>query len=189
MTGVDNFLSELTGKRLELLKEATPTIQKIGVLSNPNGIYKGYEARTKRAAQELQLELGFFRVAQPAALEETFELMKVQHVDAVFVLPDLMFAAQAAHIADLAIKHGLPSMAWDSRLTESGFLLAYSSRLGEQEQRLAFYVDRILKGASPELMPMEQPASYSLSINLRTARVLGLTLPDTLLMLSDEVVE
>jgi putative ABC transport system substrate-binding protein len=100
-----------------------------------------------------------------------------------------MFASEASRIADLALEHRLPTMAWGSWFTEVGCLMAYSSDYGAMAHRLAFYVDRILKGAKPGDLPIEQAATFGLSVNLKTAEALGIEVPQSILMLADEVIE
>jgi putative ABC transport system substrate-binding protein len=189
ITGIVDLSLELTSKRLELLKKAIPTIRRVAVLSNPVGFYRGDEALARRAGGELDTELIFFRVKEPDALAGAFAQMKAQNVDGVFILPDLMFAANASRIAELALKYDLATMAWDHRMTEAGCLMSYSSNSAELERRLASFVDRILKGAQAGDLPVEKPSSFVLSINLRTAGALGITLPRDLLMMANEVLE
>jgi ABC-type uncharacterized transport system substrate-binding protein len=189
ITGIVDLSHEVTGKRLELLKQTIPTIRRVAVLSNPVGFYRGDEALTKRAGEELATELIFFRVKESDTLAEAFAQMKAQNADAVFILPDLMFAANASRIAELALKYDLATMAWDYRMTEAGCLMSYSSNRAELEQRLASFVDRVLKGAQAGDLPTEKPSSFVLSINLRTAGALGITLPRDLLMMANGVVE
>ena len=189
ITGVGNISLELTGKRLELLKKAVPQIHTLAVLSDPVGFYRADEARIKRAGQELDTELIFFRVKEPDGLAGAFAQMKAQNADAVFILPDLMFAANASQIADLALKYDLATMAADQRMAEAGCLMSYSSKTAELGQRLASFVERILKGSDAGNLPYEKPNSFMLSINLRTAGALGINLPRDLLMTANEVVE
>ncbi len=188
-TGLINYWIDLTGKRLEILKEAVPGLKQVGILSSQRGLYKSYESHARRAAKDLSLELSVYRITTPAELADTFSLMKAQHVEAVFLLPDLMFESEAARISGLAIKYKLPTMAWDTRLTQKGFLLAYSSDSGEQKKRLAFYVDKILNGASPQELPIEQPSTFLLSVNLQTARSIGITLPRSIMLMAEEIIE
>jgi putative ABC transport system substrate-binding protein len=108
---------------------------------------------------------------------------------AVFVLPDMMFASQAKHIADLALAERLPMMAWGGWFTELGGLMAYSADYASLVRRLAVYVDKILKGAQPGYLPIEQPAHLEVTLNLRTARAFGLTIPSELLARADKVIE
>jgi putative ABC transport system substrate-binding protein len=189
ITGVADFNIDLTGKRLEFLKEALPTLRRVAVLSYPVGFYRGDEARTRRAGEDLHADLIYFRVKDPQALASAFADMKAQNVDAVFVLPSLMFASNASLIADLAIKYGLATMVPDYRMTKAGCLISYSSNADDLEHRLAYFIDRVLKGDSPEFIPSERPWQFVLSINLKTAKALGLSLPRGLVMMADEMVE
>jgi putative ABC transport system substrate-binding protein len=188
-TGVSYYATELTAKRLELLKEAIPGIVRIGVLSNPEVSYLPFEADTRSAAARLGIELSVHQVKQPADLEDAFSAMRQEMVQAVFILPDLMVADESAHIADLAIENRMPSMAWGGWFAENGCLMAYSADYDEMNHRLASYVDRILNGANPGDLPIEQPTAFKLSINLKTAAKLGLALPQAILILADEVIE
>jgi len=189
LTGVSYYVTELTAKRLELLKEMLPAIAKVGVLANPDVSYLPFEADTKRAAKQLGLELSIQQVSDPADFESAISRMKAEGAQALFVLPDLMFASQAGHIATAAIEHRLPSMTWASWFAQEGCLMAYSADYEEMAHRLAFYVDRILKGANPGDLPIEQPTTFKLWINLRTAKVLDLQVPQSVLLLADKVIE
>jgi putative ABC transport system substrate-binding protein len=122
-------------------------------------------------------------------LEGAFERMAADDVDAVFVLPDIMLSASASVIAELALKHRLPTMTWGSWFADAGCLMAYSADYGQMSRRLAFYVDRILNGADPGDLPIEQPTTLSLSINLKTAGELGVEPPESLLLLADRIIE
>ncbi len=189
VTGVSYYATELTAKRLALLQEIIPAIDTVGVLANPDTSYLPFEEDTRLAEEHLGINTRIYHVSDPAELKQTFFMMEADGVQAVFVLPDLMFAWEASRIADLALKHGLPTMAWGGWFTESGCLMAYSSDYRVLEQRLAFYVDRILQGAKPSDLPIEQPTTFRLSINLKTAEALGLEVPQSILLLADEVIE
>jgi putative ABC transport system substrate-binding protein len=189
LTGVTYYATELTAKRLELLKELIPEISTVGVLANPNVSYLPFEEDTKRAAGRLGITPSVYQVSEPADLKSAFSRMKAESVQAVFVLPDLMLAGEAPRIAALALEHGLPTMAWGGWFTKAGCLMAYASDYGAMSHRLAFYVDRILKGAKPGDLPIEQPTTFSLSINLKTAAALGVEVPQSILLLADEVIE
>ena len=128
-------------------------------------------------------------VSEPADLVGAFAAMAAEGADAVFVLPDMMLAAEAPQIATLALQHRLPTMAWGDWYTSVGCLMAYSARYGELIYRLAAYTDRILKGANPADVPIEQPVRFELSINLKTADALGLEIPHALLARADEIIE
>ena len=189
LTGVSYYATELTAKRLELLKEAIPGITKIGVLANPAVSYLPFEEDTRRAAVKLGIRVTIHQVNQPTDIEVAFEEMKREGMQAVFVLPDLLLADEAAHIANLGINYRIPTMAWGPWFVQAGCLMAYSANYDEMAHRLAFYVDRILRGANPGDLPIEQPTGFRLSINSKTAAALDLELPKDLFLLADEVIE
>jgi putative ABC transport system substrate-binding protein len=189
LTGLSYYATELTGKRLELLKQMVPGISSIGVLANPDVSYLPFEEDTKHAAQLLGLGLIVRRVREPNELDDAVHQMKVEGAQAVFVLPDVMFASEAKRIADLALTERLPVMAWGGWFTRAGSLMAYSADYGYLLRSLAVYVDKILKGAQPGNLPIEQAARFELSLNLRTARILGMTISPELLVRADWVIE
>lgn len=189
LTGLSYYANELTEKRLELLKEAVPGLTMVDVLANPLASYLPFEDDAQRAASRLGVEVRFRHVSEPADLEGAFAAMKAEGAQAVFVLPDMMLADQAPRIASLALEHELPTMAWGNWYSKVGCLMAYSAQYGELIYRLAYYVDRVLKGAEPGELPIEQPTTFELSINLKTAQALGLELPQTLLLRADELIE
>ncbi len=189
LTGLSYYATELTAKRLELLKEMIPEVTTVGVLANPNLSYLPFEEDTKRAGGRLGITARVHQVSEPADLKSAFSQMKAEGAQAVFVLPDLMFASEASRIAALALEHRLPTMAWGGWFTAAGCLMSYSSDYGAMNHRLAFYVDRILKGAKPGDLPIEQPTTFGLSVNLKTAEALGVEVPQSILLLADEVIE
>ena len=147
VTGVSYYATELTAKRLQLLIELIPTVTNIGALANPNLSYLPFEEDTKRAAGQLGITTSVHMVTEPAELKGAYTQMKADGAQAVFVLPDLMLASEASRIAALALEHGLPTMTWGGWFTKLGCLMAYSSDYEAMNHRLAYYVDRILKGA------------------------------------------
>ncbi len=189
LTGLTYYATELTSKRLELLKEVVPGISSIGVLANPDISYLPFEHDTKEAAKLLGLALVVRQVREPSELDEAIHQMKEEGAQAVFVLPDVMFAFEAKRIADLALAERLPMMAWGDQFAKTGGLMAYSADYAGLLRRLAVYVDKILKGAQPGNLPIEQAARFELSLNLRTARTLGVTVPPELLIRADNVIE
>jgi len=189
LTGVSYYATELTAKRLELLKEMIPEIATVDVLANPVVSYLPFEEDTKRAAGRLGIALRIHQISEPADLASAFTGMKAENAQAVFVLPDLMFSYAARRIASLALEHRLPTMAWGTWFTQYGCLMAYSARYDVISHRLASYVDRILKGAKPGDLPIEQPMTFQLSINLKTAKALGLEVPRILLLRTDKLIE
>lgn len=189
LTGLTYYATELTPKRLELLKELIPGISSIGVLANPLVSYLPFEEDTRRTAIALGLALVVKQVRQPNELDDALRQMKAEGAQAVFVLPDMMFASEAKRIADLALAERLPVMAWGTWFTDLGGLMAYSAEYRSLVRRLAVYVDQILKGAKPGDLPIEQASRLELSLNLRTARTLGVTIPPEFLLRADKVIE
>jgi putative tryptophan/tyrosine transport system substrate-binding protein len=189
VTGVTYYATELTGKRLELLKELVPNITIVGVLANPDSSFLPFENDTKLAARTLGIRSVFAYARVSADLPGAFRQLKNEGADAVFILPDMMFAANGQTIAELALTSNLPSMGWAQWYTGQGLLMAYSADYGKMNRRLGFYVDRILSGAAPGELPIEQPTNFELSVNVRTAKKLGIEIPVPLLTRVDRVVE
>ena len=189
VTGVSYYATELTGKRLDLLKKAVPELTRVDVLSNPDVSYFPFDKDTKQAAQRLGIAVRVHHVREPTDIDKAFTVMKAENAQAVFVLPDLILGHEGSRIAALAIEQRLPTMAWGYWYANQGCLLAYSAWYPDLDYRLAFYIDRILKGAIPGELPIEQPTKYVFSINLKTAETLGLKLPQTLLLQADNFIE
>jgi putative tryptophan/tyrosine transport system substrate-binding protein len=189
LTGLSYYANELTEKRLELLKEAVPDLATVDVLANPVVSYLPFEDDALRAGERLGLAMRIHHVSVPADLDRAFAAMTPAGAQAVFVLPDMMLASEAPRIASLAIQRRLPTMAWADWYTADGCLMAYSAQYDDLVHRLAYYVDRILKGTKPGDLPIEQPTRFELSINLKTAAALGIEVPRALLLRADEVIE
>lgn len=189
VTGVSYYATELTGKRMDLLMKAVPELTTVHVLSNPGVSYLPFEKDTKRAAARLGIAVKIHNVREPTDLPDAISTMKAENAQVVFVLPDMMLAWESPSICALALEHGLAAMTWGFWYANDGCLMAYSAWYPDLEYRLAFYVDRILKGAKPGDLPIEQPTKYVLSINLKTAETLGLKLPPTLLLQADNFIE
>jgi putative tryptophan/tyrosine transport system substrate-binding protein len=189
VTGVSYYATELSAKRLELLKEAVPSIRTVEVLSNPVVAYLPFEADTKRAAAQLGLDVRVRSVRKPTDLDRVFSAMTAEDAEAVFVLPDLMLAHEAQRIARLALAQRLPTMAWGSWYTEVGCLMSYSARYDQISRRLGHYVARILDGAAPGDLPIEQPTTFELSVNMNTAKSIGHEIPESIMLLADSVIE
>jgi putative ABC transport system substrate-binding protein len=189
LTGLSYYATELTGKRLDLLKQLLPGLTRLAVLANPDLSYLPFEEDTRRAGDVLGIGLTVYHVRQAAELEDAFARMASDGAEAVFVLPDLVLAYAAPRIAALALDHGLPSMAWGGWFTRAGALMSYSTDYETLSYRLAYYVDRVLGGTSPAELPIEQPTTYQLSVNLATAAALGVDIPEPVLILADEVIE
>lgn len=189
LTGLSYYATELTGKRLELLMEAMPNLKTVDVLSNPAVAYLPFEIDTRQAAKRLGVDVRIHQVGDRDEISAAFTDMKANNAEAVFVLPDLMLARAAGHIANLAIEKGLPVMSWGYWYADAGCLISYSTWYPDLSYRMAFYVDRILKGTAPGDLPIEQPTKFVLSINLKTAKALNIKLPQTLLFRADRFIE
>jgi putative ABC transport system substrate-binding protein len=189
VTGLALFATELSGKRLELLREALPGVTQVAVLWNPtNPVAQYFLREAEVAAQALRLQLRPVEVPSPDEIEAAFVAMIRAGVDAFVTLNDAMLWNQRRRIADLAAQHRLPALFPEREFVEAGGLMAYGPSVPANFHRAAAYVDKILKGAKPADLPVEQPAKFELVINLKTAATLGLTIPPILLFQADEVI-
>ncbi len=181
---------EIIGKYLELLKEAVPKVSRVAVLWNP-----GTQAHplllkeAERPARLLKLVLRPVEARGPGEIEGAFERAAREGAGALVVLPDPSFFSERVRIAALAGKSGLPAMYGVREHVEAGGLMAYATSLPDLFRRAAVYVDKILKGAKPADLPVEQPTRFELVINLKTAKALGLTIPQSVLIRADEVIQ
>ncbi len=181
LTGLTRFTRELSGKRLELLKEAVPGISRVGAILNAaqsRDDFKWYEAPAR--ALKIQLQLHEVRAPNPD-FEGAFQAAAKGRASALITVSGSLFDRYIKRFADLAIKNRLPSMHEVSRYVEAGGLMSYSADDAESFRRAAYYVDRILKGAKPADLPVEQPTKFELVINLRTAKQIGVTIPPDVL--------
>ncbi len=189
VTGLSRLTPELIGKNLELLKEAVPRAVRVAVLSNPrNPLHPELVRNAKLAARSLGVQLKIVEAGAPKELEGAFSTMAGERMSALLVLADGMFYVNRTRIADLALRNRLPSMFGSGDLARAGGLMAYAPRSGDNYRRAATYVDKILKGAKPADLPVEQPTRFELVINLKTAKALGLTIPPSVLLRADEVI-
>jgi putative ABC transport system substrate-binding protein len=191
-TGVSSQLIELSAKRLELLKEAVPNLRQVAVLSNPTNVTAREAVKeTEAAARKLGLRVRSFEVRkEPTELETELAAILRGRPDALIVIPDpLIVGAHNARIVEFAAKNRLPAMGGQSGFVSAGGLISYGGDFLEGWRLAARYVDRILKGAKPADLPVEQPTKFELVINLKTAKALGLTISQTLLLRADQVIE
>jgi ABC-type uncharacterized transport system substrate-binding protein len=179
---------ELHLKRLQLLTEAVPALTRIGILSNP-GISQAPLDAMRTAGPALGLAVQVFQVEQPEKYEATFAAMARAGVQGVVVLPARPNIDYLAAIAKLAVKHRLSTIFEVREFPAAGGLLSYGPSIVDATRRMAHYVDRILKGAKPADLPIEQPTKFELVINLKAAKALGLTIPPSLLRRADEVIQ
>jgi putative tryptophan/tyrosine transport system substrate-binding protein len=190
LTGLNTFSIELYGKRLELLKELVPQVARIAALANP--AFPGTARamlEVQRAAQALGVQLHIVEVRSPDAFEHAFAAITSAGIDALLVLTDpLTFERHVSAIIALARQTRLPAMYPWRAYVEAGGLMVYGASLPDIHRRAAYYVDRILKGTKPADLPVEQPTTFELVINLKTAKELGLTIPPPLLFQATEVI-
>jgi ABC-type uncharacterized transport system substrate-binding protein len=190
ITGVSNLAVALSGKWLEILKETVPTLSHVAVLRNAdNPTHALFWAEALRAARDLSLNVRSVEVRRADDIDISFASMLREHVGAFIVLPDPMLTGQRVHIADLAARGRLPGIAAFRELVQAGGLMAYGPSLAANRRRAAAYVDKILKGAKPADLPVEQPTKFDFIVNLKTAKALGLTIPPSLLQRADQVIE
>jgi putative tryptophan/tyrosine transport system substrate-binding protein len=187
ITGLATNAAELSGKWLELLKEAVPALARVAVLSNPDSRFSGLALKEMQvAAPTLGVQLQSLGVRDPGELAGAFAAMSREHAEALVVLPAARFSMG---IIELAARSRLPTI-WEGRAeVADGGLMAYGPDIASSWRRAATYVDKILKGAQPGNLPVERPMTFKLVINLKTAKALGLTIPATLLFRADEVIQ
>ena len=190
ITGLSTLTRELSGKRLELLKEVVPKASRVGILWDANApgptiAYKEYEA----VAHALKIPLQSLEVRGPNPdLPSAFQTAVKGRASALITITNPVLSRYQKQIADLAIKNGLPSMYERSQYVEAGGLMSYATDDLDQYRRAAVYVDKILKGRTPADLPVEQPMKFDLVVNLKTAKQLGLTMPQWTLMKADKVI-
>ena len=190
VTGLSEISSELAGKRLELLREMVPGLSRVAVLWYPGGRGLTVSWReTELPAKSLGLELQPLEARNTVELERAVASASRAHAGALMVMPSPFFASNLRRIADLAIKQRLPSIFNLREFADSGGLLSYGPNRSDEFRRAASYVDKILRGARPADLPVEQPTKFDLVINMKTAKALGLAVPRTLLLRADEVIQ
>jgi putative ABC transport system substrate-binding protein len=190
ITGLSAMAPEIVGKQLELLKELVPKVSRVALLGNPaNPGTAPMVRRAQDAARELGIRLQPLEARSPSEIDNAFAAMTRERAGALLVLLDVMFADHRARIADLAAKHRLPAVYGLQDFAEVGGLIVYGSSFVDRFRRAAIFVDKILKGAKPAALPIEQPTRFALTINLRAAKALGLTIPQSLLLRADQVIQ
>lgn len=190
ITGIASISGDLTGKRIELLKEAIPSLKSVALLTNPaNPVSASSMKEAQIAARRLGLDVRLVEVHHPAELEPTLTSIAQERAIAVALVPGGFLVQHRVQIAELATKGRLPVLGWHRTLTESGALISYGVNSVEIARRAASHVAKILKGAKPADLPVEQPTKVELIINMKTARALGLTIPGSLLLRADQVIE
>lgn len=190
ITGTTPINAELSAKRVELLKQAFPRMRRIGVLVDPGIRYSAASLRElEQAARNLRLEVHVAQWRNGSELDAAFLSMKAAAVDGFVVVPTPAVWPNQHRMAELAIAHRLPGITPAPEFARSGLLIAYGQSLLEQYRRAAIYVDKILRGAKPGTLPVEQPTKLELVINLKAAKSLGLSVPKEFIFRADEVIE
>jgi putative ABC transport system substrate-binding protein len=190
LTGLSILAPELSGKRLELLKEVVPKLSRVAAMLNPtNPVYRPELQETHDAARSLGLQIQPIEVSDLNTLQDGFTALSRDRVGALLVLTDAIFYSMRGRIVEYAAKSRLPAMYWGSEFTDDGGLMSYGPNTNELFRRSATYVDKILKGAKPADLPVEQPTKFELVINLKTAKQIGLTIPPNVLARADKVIK
>jgi putative tryptophan/tyrosine transport system substrate-binding protein len=188
VTGVTYIHDQLAGKTIELLKEAAPRVSRVAIMWNPD--HNDPEFReTQRAAPALGIQLQSLEVRQSADFKNAFQMATQERAEALIVVGSRIIALHRQWIGDFSTKNRLILVGAPKWISEAGGLLSYGPNVQELNRRAVGYVDKILKGARPADLPMQQPVTFELTINLKTAKGLGLTVPPTLLARADEVIE
>jgi len=190
VTGVTCVTTELSPKRVALLREAVPKMSSVGLLFNPANVSKPFDAdRTRIAAQGMGLKIQTQEVLERVDIERAFSAFARERAEAVIVLDEAFMLMHAKRVAELALRHRLPTMhAWRQPVVAGG-LMSYGPNADEMLRLATTYIDKILKGAKPADLPVEQPTKFELVINMKTAKALGLTIPQPLLLRADQVIE
>jgi putative ABC transport system substrate-binding protein len=190
ITGFAMLGPEIDAKRLALLRELLPALQRVGMLENSNNpYYRAMRKEFEQACQLLGIQPIFVEVAAAGEMENAITEIARQRAQALLVPSDRLFYNSRVPLMTAASKYKLLTMTTDKKMLEEGALVFFTNSNAEQDQRYAAFVDRILRGARPADLPMEQPTRFELGINLKTAKALGLTIPQSILLRADEVIQ
>jgi ABC-type uncharacterized transport system substrate-binding protein len=190
LTGLTYMAVQLNGKRLDLLKELSPSITQVTLLTNP--IHPGEKlevAESQRVAAALDMRLNYLQVRTPAEFDAAFQTMREVRTEAIVAVPDNLIMLARDRLAQFAMEQKIPVISGWGEFAHSGGLMTYGPNSTKFFRRLGVYVDKILKGAKPSELPIEQPTTFELVINLKTARAIGLVVPASLIVQADEVIE
>jgi putative ABC transport system substrate-binding protein len=189
VTGLSLMMIELTAKRLQLLKEAIPRVARVAVLWNPDSPYSAKMIEElKAAAPSLSIELSFVGVRTPEQFGPAFSAVSRARAQALYIIEDPFFFTHRPTLLKLALKARLPAIYGERQFPDEGGLMSYGANFGDMFRRSAGYVDKILKGAKPGDLPIEQPTKFELVLNLKTAKALRVTIPQSNLLQADEVI-
>jgi putative ABC transport system substrate-binding protein len=190
LTGMSSQATDVEGKRLQLLKELLPGLSRVGVLANPANPYTKFALENaRRGAEILGLKLEVVELSTADAVDGALQALSLPRPDAVLVIADPFLLGERTRIAEFTARNRLPSMFTFHEHVVAGGLMSYATNYRDLFQRMAVVVDKVLKGASPGDLPIEQPTQFELTLNLRTARELGIEIPSSLLARADDVIE
>jgi putative tryptophan/tyrosine transport system substrate-binding protein len=190
VTGITNLGGQLSGKRLELLKEAVPKLARVAVLYEPvAGGVRDVKEVLPVAARALRLTIQPLEVRGADGFEKVFAALNKERPDGLYVLQSTLMNTNAKHITDFALKSRLPSMYYIKEFVDAGGLMSYGADIADSYRRIAYFVDRILKGAKPADLPVEQPTKFEFVINLKTANQIGLTIPPEVLARASRLIK
>jgi putative tryptophan/tyrosine transport system substrate-binding protein len=190
ITGLSSLSPEITGKQLGLLKEISPKLSRVTVLGNSTDPGNAQVLKeTERAAGSLGVKLQYLEVLTPKDIETSFQAASKGRAEAVLALPTFLFVSQRQQLVDLAVKSRLPAIYDRREFVEEGGLMTYGVSSPDLYRRAATYVDKILRGAKPADLPVEQPTKFEFIINLKAAKQIGLTIPHNVLARADKVIK
>lgn len=190
LTGLVSIAPDLEGKRLELLRDVVPKLSDVVVLVNPaNAFHAASEQQAQAAARALHLKVAFVAVRAESEFDRAFRAIISHRPGALVMLADRLFLHHRARIADFAARNRLPTVYAYTELVEAGGLMSFGPSYPGMHRRAAYFVDKILKGVNPADLPMEQPSTFELVINLKAAKALGLTIPHSVLLRADELIQ
>jgi putative ABC transport system substrate-binding protein len=190
ITGLSNLIGDLGPKHFEMLRSMVPKLSRVAILVNPTNSGHATILKTvQTAAQKSSIKILSVQAGDPQEIEGAFSTMTQDNAGAVIVANDLFFNQQRRQLAELAAKNRLPSVAATWEYVEAGGLMSYGPSFAENYRRAATYVDKIFKGAKPGDLPVEQPTKFEMFINRKTAKALGLTIPQSLLISADKIIE
>jgi putative ABC transport system substrate-binding protein len=190
ITGLSSIAPDLEGKRLELLREVVPKLAYVGMFFNPSNLFHTVSMQNAHtAAEALRIKLLPLTVRLSQDLDGAFAIIVKEKPDALLVLADRVFLHERKRMMDFALQHRLPNANAHKEMVEAGGLMSYGPSYEDMHRRAADYVDKILKGAKPGDLPIQQPTKFDLKVNLKAAKALGLTVPPKLLFTADEVIE
>jgi len=190
LSGVAYMTFELVGKRIELLREVLPGVSRVAILANPLHPGESRElSSSQAAARQLGIALQYLPVRSGKDFEAAFAAMTRERAEAIIAFPDALIMLQRKAIADYSMRRRIPAVSGWADFARDGNLMTYGPNLSDSWRRVASYVDKILKGAKPGDLPVEQPTKFELVINMKTAKAIGLTVPQSVLARADEVIQ